>query len=205
MESIRESIVDSIAQRFEADRQSLVRALTEVARRIAPHAGPATREALVRSVGEAMLRDAPREPDDDRQSLVDRVAQQCAVGGGAAIELVQSTLLALTRALGPEAAQRLHRELPPSWVEWLDDPHAVQGDRRGAAPRVVAAGEGTTLATGRPGGARPLADASAPAGHGESIAGSDQPHAGRTLATSQGTPDRAVASGRPPRGGREDR
>ncbi len=204
MDPRSESIVDSIAQRFDADRQSLARALAEVARRIVPHVGPATRDALVRCLGEPMLRDAPREPDDDRQSLVDRVAQQCAVHGGAAIELVQATMVALVRALGAETAQRLHRELPPRWVEWLDDPHAVPRDRRGAGARTVAAGEGTTLASGRPGAARPLADAAAPAGHGESIAGSDDPHAGRTLATSEGSPARSLGSGRPPRTGRDD-
>jgi hypothetical protein len=132
-------------------------------------------------------------------ALYQQVAEQTGLRVGVALELVQSTVAELSESLTEPARALLRESLPASWAALVVEPRARARPIATAEPRAEAP-VGHTLASGRPGGTRPLSEAPPPAGQADSIATSDDPHADR-LASAQGLgpqdDERTLAKGRP--------
>jgi len=166
------------------DADALARVVHRVARALVSWASPASRSALALAVGDAALHGAETEPSLELAQLYETVAHETKLRSAAAIELTQSVLCAVARAIGPDARGLLASELPPSWAGMLDDPHDVPTDRRPAP--VPDPNEGRRLASARPGASTSLCDAAPPGGQADSIASSDDPHGDRKLSSGSG-------------------
>lgn len=129
-------------------------------------------------------------------ALYQQVAEQSGLRVGVALELVQSTMAELSERLSVAARDQLRASLPPSWGALV--PGGRERSRPVRAAKPVESGH--TLAAGRPGGTRPLAEATLPAGQADSIAAADEPHGDR-LASARGPgphdEDRTLSRGRP--------
>jgi hypothetical protein len=165
------------------EKRALEGVVARVSRALVPWASPASRSALASAVGEATLHGADEEAATLAR-LYDDVARASMLRVALAIELTQSTLFALARALGPDARVRLAGELPPAWAEMLEDPHDVPRDRRPAP--MPDRNEARRLANARPGSSAPLSDAAPASGQADSIAISDDPHGDRKLSSTGG-------------------
>lgn len=121
-----------------------------------------------------------------------RVGQRTGVETRFAMEHVQVVCQVLTECLDEEGRGHLHINLPDSWSAlFYAREHRIRTDngRGRQAP-------GQTLADGRPGSSRPLNEADV--AQRDSLAATDDPHAGEMLATSHGKPARrTLAEGRP--------
>jgi hypothetical protein len=165
------------------NREGLLRVLRLVARELARRGSPASRAALASIVGDA-ARSSDSEPTLELEQLYAVVASETSSSTAVALELTQSTIVVLSKAIGPDARRRLRSELPASWGRLLDDPHDVPRARRpGPAPDPA---EGRTLASARPGAQAPISDATPERGHADSIARSDDPHGDRKLSGGEG-------------------
>jgi len=165
------------------DPAALPRVVTVVARALLPWASPASRAALAAVVGDGPLRGGERDTPIDLERLYDAVCGASGLRQSAALELAQSTLVAIAHAIGPDARARLYTELPVAWASLLDDAHDVPVDRRPAPPITA----GHTLASGRPGSASSVVEAAPQAAQRDSIAGSDDPHGDTKLSGAAGT------------------
>lgn len=113
--------------------------------------------------------------------LYEQMSTRLGVRPGVALELVQSALAELGERTGRPGRELLRDLLPPAWAILVTNPRP----RSRAVPAATPIEGGHTLATGRPGGTRPLANAAPLAGQADSIAVSDDPHGDR-LATAHG-------------------
>jgi hypothetical protein len=123
-----------------------------------------------------------------------RVRVALGVSAGASIEQAQIVCEELAALLDRDSLSRLRAARPD--IAMMLAPHVDPPD---ASPRTP--GTGTTLATGRPGSRHPVATAGPGAGQQDSVARTDDPHAGTKLSGARGssteTEGRTIATGRP--------
>lgn len=125
----------------------------------------------------------------DLDELYRQVADEQDLELSFAAEFSQVVFQVLGEFVGLEGRARLGASLPGEWYIYFEPRKPLQTPQR-------ATKAGHTLATGRPGSARPLSDSHP--GHRNSIALSDEPDLGKNIATSAGTPRRrTLAEGRP--------
>jgi hypothetical protein len=190
-----------------SDRAAVEQAVRATLHALGSHLGgvpPALHDALPRALHPRFIAGMGHERLRPT-ALYQQVSEQTGLRVGVVLELVQSTMAELSEALS-EAERFLLREgLPPAWAALVVAPRMQPRSRSVTKPVAVAAVTpvGRTLASGRPGGTRPLSEATPPAGQADSIATSDEPHADR-LASAHGPgpqdDGRTLAKGRP--GGR---
>jgi hypothetical protein len=179
-----EGFVDRVGDRVgHAERAAVDEAVRTTLGTLGGHLGgvpPALHDALPRALRSEVAAGMGSEPLRPA-ALYQQVAEQTGLRVGVALELVQSTMAELAARLPEAARDVLRASLPPSWAA------LVPSSRERSRPMAAAkpAEPGHTLATGRPGGARPLADAAPTAGQADSIATSDDPHGDR-LASAHG-------------------
>lgn len=191
--------VDRVKDRAQySDRKAVRQATSATLRTLGAHLGgvaPALHDAIPRdlhpdlAMGE--LDEAVRPAE-----LYKQLSERLGIRPGVALELVQSVLAELGVVIGTAGREQLRELLPPAWAALVIEPRPRSRAVRGASP-----GEpGHTLASGRPGGTRPLAEAEPPTGQADSIAVSDDPHGDR-LASTHGPglddEEHTLAGGRP--------
>lgn len=134
----------------------------------------------------AAVRGATYQGDFDRDELYDRIARREGAPRGFGMEHAQAVCQVIGEAL-PEAERgRLQRHLP-DWADLFAQRSAGAPPPRpahAASPPEV--GQGSTLATGRPGSRHPLSEARPETAHAQSVARSDDPHADTRLSSSPG-------------------
>jgi uncharacterized protein (DUF2267 family) len=198
MSDLLERFLDRVMDRAgHPDASAVERGVRATLRTLGGHLGgvpPALHDALPRSLRPELA--AGDEDDALRPAeLYQRLADRTGLRVGVTLEIVQSTLAELTEQLDEAAVGLLRRLLPPAWAALL--PERREPSRATAA---TAATTGHTLASGRPGGSRPLFEAPPPVGQADAIATSDDPHGDR-LATAHGPGPRdearTLAEGRP--------
>jgi uncharacterized protein (DUF2267 family) len=128
------------------------------------------------------LAPADHEPPADPGVLFERVAAAEHVSAGLAVEHARAACEALAAAFDAEQRILLARRLPHAWAElFAPPPRAPAAEMAaGAMP-----GHGRTLATGRPGSERPLAEEGPPAAQSGSVA-DENPHAETKLSSAPG-------------------
>jgi len=118
---------------------------------------------------------------------------------GHARELAQVVLRQLSSRLGPDFRRRLAHHAAPS-MAWLWDPPPSPSTPEGRRRAPPTAGQGHTLASGRPGSRHPLSE-SGPLGHADSIARAKNPYEDRKISSARGTTaeqeHRTLAEGHP--------
>ncbi len=146
---------------------------------------------------------AQYERDFDVDELYHRVARGEGVERSFGAEHAQAVCQVLGEAIPEDARHRLQTHLGPGLAplfEPRDTPLPPPRPVHCAPP--VDPGQGTTLATGKPGSRHPVSEAQPERAHSQSIARSDDPHADTKLSTSCGLTqerfDESLASGRPP-------
>ena len=101
---------------------------------------------------------------------------------GLAVEHAKAACSALGEFLDAEARSLLARRLPPSWAALFEPiTFAIEAD----VPAGTLPGHGHTLATGRPGSRRALADAAPPDAQSDSVVTADNPHGDRKLSSAR--------------------
>ncbi|HWB80720.1 MAG TPA: hypothetical protein VG755_37410 [Nannocystaceae bacterium] len=103
------------------ERGELVTVVRVVASALATRGGAASHAALSRALGEPIAIAKAGDFIEPAQ-LYDAVAASTSWRRPAALQLAQSVLVALARALGPSGRRRLSGELPPHWARLLEDP-----------------------------------------------------------------------------------
>jgi uncharacterized protein (DUF2267 family) len=104
---------------------------------------------------------------------------------GLAIEHAKAACSSLAEFLDGEARALLARRLPRDWAAlFAPVSFAAEAD----VPAGTVPGHGHTLATGRPGSRRPLAEAGLRAGQADSIATADNPHGDDKLSSAREVP-----------------
>ena len=112
-------------------------------------------------------------PISTPQDLYERLAASEQVTVGLAVEHAHAACEALLDAWDSEQRTLLARRLPPDWAALFEPaPRAPAAD----IPPGRIPGHGHTLATGKPGSERSLADTSPPAAQSSSVAVADNPH-----------------------------
>jgi hypothetical protein len=156
-------------------------------------------ESLTLALGpelSARVRTGRQESPSSVEATYAEVARRTGLREGVVIELVHSILTELAARMPVRDCDGLRRMLPSPWAERLV-PSSEPTSSVAPGPVPARAGFGRTFATGRPGGARPIAD-SAPKGHTHSIAEEDEPRADRSLASTHGAESETTLSrGRP--------
>lgn len=139
------------------------------------------------------------------RSLYDRIARREGVRPGFGLEHAQVVCQALTHTLRDETLLYLESRLPPDLAELFVERRSahssipvVRPHHRNEAENI----HGRTLATGRPGGSRPLAEARPDNAHSESVIKSANPHCDRKISSSHVQEDTlpegdTMATGRP--------
>ncbi|CAN97304.1 hypothetical protein sce7135 [Sorangium cellulosum So ce56] len=149
----------------------------------------------------AAVRGATYQGDFDRDELFDRIARREGAPRGFGMEHAQAVCQVIGEAL-PEAERvRLQRHLP-DWADLFAPRSAGAPPPRPAhAASPPETGQGSTLATGRPGSRHPVSEARPETAHAQSVARSDDPHTDTKLSSSPGlTQERlreTLADGRP--------
>ncbi|HZU83931.1 MAG TPA: DUF2267 domain-containing protein [Polyangiaceae bacterium] len=141
-----------------------------------------------------LLDRAPGAAVQNARALYVEAERRERVGLGFAMEHTQAVLEVLAELLDPELVGRLRKRLPSSIAgllrgrsrSYAPPAYAHEHPEQGPAPR-------QTLSRARPGTAEPIAEARHELAHAQSVARSTAPHA-----------DRAVATARSTRPGRED-
>jgi uncharacterized protein (DUF2267 family) len=148
------------------------------------------------------LRAASYERDFDLDELYDRVGRGEGTGPGFGREHAQAAYQAIGEQL-PEAVRlRLQKHLGPDFAVLFEPRrHAPPPPRPVHASPSPELGDGSTLATGRPGSRHPISDSNVSGGHAASVARSRNPHGETKLSSSRGlTQERlgdTLASGKP--------
>ena len=99
---------------------------------------------------------------------------------GSAVEHAKAACSALAEFVDAEARSLLARRLPPAWAA-LFSPVTFATERDVSAGTLP--GHGHTLATGRPGSRRPLAEAAPSAAQSDSVVTADNPHGDSKLSS----------------------
>ncbi|WP_437646959.1 DUF2267 domain-containing protein [Sorangium sp. So ce362] len=200
-----ERFVEEVQRRAGLEgRDEVERAIVATARtlgeRLLEHEAAAVAGGLPGPVA-AAVRGVAYQGDFDRDELYDRVARREGAPRSFGMEHAQAVCQVIGEAL-PEAERlRLQRHLPD--LADLFTPRAAGAPPprplHAAPPPDV--GQGSTLASGRPGSHHPLSEARPATAHTESVARSDDPHAETRLSSSPGlTQERlgdTLAEGRP--------
>jgi uncharacterized protein (DUF2267 family) len=150
--------------------------------------------ALPEGVARPLMTPRPREPDEP-SFLYARLSEAEHVSRGVAMEHARAACAALAEALGREQRVLLARRLSPAWAALFEPPAREPAtELRGTLP-----GHGHTLATGRPGSWRPLAESTLPPAQADSVIRADNPHGDTKLssATTMGPTPLATAHPRP--------
>lgn len=164
MSANREQIVDEVMWRTGlSDRKAagtaLDATLEALGERLTAPDAVRLAEALSPPLAASLYRLA-RHTAPKPSLLYSRIAVCEAVPPGVAVEHAQATCRALANALDPDARALLAHRLPPEWAALFtlgpEREQSVDVPPSGAVP-----GHGHTLATGRPGSSRPLAEARA--------------------------------------------
>ena len=158
---------------------------------------PALHDAIPEPLRAELCAGEDDDPSIEPGGLYEAVAARTEIRVGMALEVVQSCVAELGAHLAGPAREQLRALLPGAWAELVLDPRP-EGRAAGAGASTHP-GTGHTLATGRPGSGRPLAD-SVPTGQSHSIATSDDPHGDRRLAVARPGPQqegRTLAEGHP--------
>jgi uncharacterized protein (DUF2267 family) len=196
-----EAVLDHIFVRaaLEGDRERATRALLATLGALIAHLEPYDAQDLRSELPPALLArlDAAGEVEPD---VVRAIAAREPTTWGFAIEHAQAVGEALVLELRPELLTRLRRRLPPALAALLEPRPTSTAPPPHPTRAPVALGEGTTLATGRPGSRHPLSDSHPSAQH-HSVASSDDPHGDTKLSSARGlTQERTgdtLATGRP--------
>jgi uncharacterized protein (DUF2267 family) len=127
------------------------------------------------------------ERDFDVDELYDRVARREATRHGFGMEHAQAVLQVIGESL-PEATRlRLQKHLPAEMAALFEPrAHELAPPRPVHASPPVEPGQGSTLATGRPGSRHPVSDTPPVDAHRHSVARSQDPHADTKLSSSPG-------------------
>jgi uncharacterized protein (DUF2267 family) len=128
------------------------------------------------------LAPADHEPAADPGVLFESVASAEHVSAGLAVEHARAACEALAAAFDPEQRILLARRLPPAWAElFAPPPRAPAAELAlGTVP-----GYGRTVATGRTGSDRPVAETRPPATQAGSV-GEENPHEDTKLSSATG-------------------
>jgi hypothetical protein len=191
---MNEQLLDQVAARTRPLESAVLASVVRAsASALASSSGPASRALLEAVVGEAPM---IARRVIDLEELYDIVAVMTSLPRAAALELTQTVLVVLGRAVGPRGRELLSENLPAQWARLLDDPHDVPIDRRPAPP--LDPRDGQTLASGRPGASTPIGGGRRIDAQRDSIAGSDDPHGDDKLSGGAGPVpgDRTLAGAR---------
>jgi len=143
-----------------AAKDTIAVTLATLAQHLTPEVAATIAAQLPAALARALARPGSPAPETPG-ALYRRLADRADISLGLAVERARAACAALANGIDHEARVLLVRRLPPEWAELLETaPDAAQTDR----PAGVVAGHGHTLATGKPGSLRPLAEAAAPAG-----------------------------------------
>jgi uncharacterized protein (DUF2267 family) len=138
---------------------------------------------------------ADRHAFRDPSALYARFSVSEDIDLGVAMEHANATCGALADALDAESRLLLARRLPPEWAALFAP--VPRAPARDAAPGTVP-GHGHTLATGRPGSRRPLAESAPPAAQSDSVVTEDNPHGADKLSSASETAGPSpIATARP--------
>jgi uncharacterized protein (DUF2267 family) len=169
--------------------------------RLLPEEAAAVAGALPEPVA-GRLRGAAYQRDFDAGELYDRVARGEGVKSAFGMEHAQVACQVFGEAL-PEAVRlRLQKHLGEG-LAWLFEPRAggPPPPRPVHASPPVEPGQGSTLASGRPGSRHPLSEGHADRAQAGSVARSADPHGDTKLSSSRGLTqerlDESLAMGRP--------
>ena len=124
-------------------------------------------------------RDNVAAPPDPR-TVCAALAASHNISLGHAVEHVRAVCDAMVGALDPELRALLWRRIPAQWTDLLVGPAPALESK---APPGTVPGHGHTLATGRSGSRRPLAEARPPAAQADSVITDDNPHAASKLSS----------------------
>ena len=205
-------IIDRLTRRAEvADaahaEHLLASTLPALAEQLGQSACAQLRLQLPQSLHQWLQPEHAGPPVDDIDAIADRISREAKVPPGRALEQLQIVAQALADALPSEHRSRLLSELPAALAR-LFTRRASQTEP--ISPQAIA-GRGRTLATGRPGGRNPLAEASQIPTRGARLATgrpggahpvSDShggPPDGETLATGRAGGSTPLSEGKPPR------
>jgi uncharacterized protein (DUF2267 family) len=121
-------------------------------------------------------RSAALRPSD----LYAQLATSGEISLGSAVEHANAACSAVAEFLDAEARSLLARRLPPVWAAlFAPVTFATEAD----VPAGMRPGHGHTLATGRPGSRRPLAEAAPSAAQFDSVVTADNPHGDSKLSS----------------------
>ncbi len=200
-----EHFVDEVANRavlpLEGQAEGAIEVTLEVLGR---HLADAHAAQVARRLPDSIaqfLRRRRFERDVEPDEFYREIAERAGVPIGFAREHAQVVCQVLAEAVGVEGRQHLRVHLPHAMAE-LFTPRGSSNPPPPphVHPHVVSPGEGHTLASGRPGSTTPLYTAVS-AGHRDSIARSDDPHAHTKLSSAQGLSaeqhHETLASGKP--------
>lgn len=119
---VTEDLLHAIASDGRPIQRGELRAVVRVvASALATRGGPASHAALSTALGEPVALANVGDFIEPAQ-LYDAVAATTSWRRPAALQLAQSVLVALARALGPKGRRRLSDDLPPHWARLLEDP-----------------------------------------------------------------------------------
>jgi uncharacterized protein (DUF2267 family) len=156
------------------------------------------------------IEDSEYDADFSTQELFERVRRRERSAGGRATETTEIVLMALGECLSPDRRLRIARGLPEKASGLLlgesnigePPPHRAAPHQSGPLAGRSLSPKMSTLASSRPGSAHPLSESAPPAGHTQSVAQSESPHAETKLSGAKGmTQERleeTLAAGRPP-------
>jgi hypothetical protein len=147
------------------------------------------------------LRMGLSEPASSLDGLYARVGEASGTRIGVALELTQTVFAVIAELGAKEALERARKALPRQWAELLQPPAPTRMADRPSPPHTTEPGMGHSLATGRTGSHHPLHRSTPPSGQRDSIASSEDPHAGTKLSSSRGISSErhkeTLADGRP--------
>ena len=138
-------------------------------------------EQLPAPLASAVQRPAPSaalRPSD----LYAQLATSGELSLGVAVEHARAACSAVAEFLDGEARTLLARRLPPIWAAvFAPVPNAAETE----VPAGTVPGHGHSLATGRPGSRRPLAEAAPAPGQSDSVVTADNPHGDGKLSSAR--------------------
>ncbi len=186
--SERDALLDEVMWRAGvADRVRAQAAIGAVLDAIASHLSASDRAFIAEHLPEPYAT-AVRRPTTSAASRPSDLYAQLATGQevslGVAIEHARAACWGVAEVAGAETRALLARRLPPDWAVLFTPP--TSAEEAGAPPGTVP-GHGHTLATGRPGSSRPLAEAQPAVAQADSVVTDQNPH-GQGKLSSAGPP-----------------
>jgi uncharacterized protein (DUF2267 family) len=196
----RRALIDDVMWRTGLDDPGaaatvVALALEELSALLRPEEARFVATSLPEGVAGPLATPRPREPDalDGPTLLYARLSEAEHVSRGVAMEHARAACAAFADALGREQRVLLARRLPAAWAALFEPPPREPGaGLRGTVP-----GHGHTLATGRPGSARSLAESAPPPAQADSVMRADNPHGATKLSSATATGPTPLARAHP--------